>query len=108
VALHKDLPPLLALRAFEAVARHLSFIKAAHELSVTQSALSHQVHKLEQYLGKPLFVRRTRAIDLTADGQHYYEQIRPALDLIAAAVDVVVAAGASAAAELEKYDINFS
>jgi len=85
VALHKDLPPLLALRAFEAVARHLSFIKAAHELSVTQSALSHQVHKLEQYLGKPLFVRRTRAIDLTADGQHYYEQIRPALDLIAAA-----------------------
>ena len=85
MALHKDLPPLLALRAFEAVARHLSFIKAAHELSVTQSALSHQVHKLEQYLGKPLFVRRTRAIDLTADGQHYYEQIRPALDLIAAA-----------------------
>lgn len=39
MALHKDLPPLLALRAFEAVARHLSFIKAAHELSVTQSAL---------------------------------------------------------------------
>jgi LysR family transcriptional regulator, glycine cleavage system transcriptional activator len=85
VALHKDLPPLLALRAFEAVARHLSFIKAANELSVTQSALSHQVHKLEQHLGKPLFIRRTRAIDLTADGQRYYADIRPALDTIAAA-----------------------
>jgi LysR family glycine cleavage system transcriptional activator len=83
--MHNDLPPLLALRAFEAVARHLSFIKAANELSVTQSALSHQVQKLEQYLGKPLFIRRTRAIDLTADGQHYYDEIRPALDMIAAA-----------------------
>nr|WP_250212121.1 LysR substrate-binding domain-containing protein [Pseudomonas fluorescens] len=83
--MHKDLPPLLALRAFEAVARHLSFIKAANELSVTQSALSHQVHKLEQHLGKPLFIRRTRAIDLTADGQRYYADIRPALDTIAAA-----------------------
>ena len=85
MALHNDLPPLLALRAFEAVARHLSFIKAANELSVTQSALSHQVHKLEQHLGKPLFIRRTRAIDLTSDGQLYYAQIRPALDAIAAA-----------------------
>ena len=85
MALHKDLPPLLALRAFEAVARHLSFIKAAAELSVTQSALSHQVQKLEQHLGKPLFIRRTRAIDLTEDGQRYYDQIRPALDAIAAA-----------------------
>ncbi|MGR3887795.1 LysR substrate-binding domain-containing protein [Pseudomonas sp. 1152_12] len=85
MALHHDLPPLMALRAFEAVARHLSFIKAANELSVTQSALSHQVQKLEQHLGKPLFIRRTRAIDLTADGQRYYAEIRPALDAIAAA-----------------------
>ena len=85
MALHNDLPPLLALRAFEAVARHLSFIKAANELSVTQSALSHQVHKLEEYLGKPLFIRRTRAIDLTTEGQYYYDEIRPALDAIAAA-----------------------
>ena len=85
MALHKDLPPLLALRAFEAVARHLSFIKAASELSVTQSALSHQVQKLEQHLGKALFIRRTRAIDLTADGQQYYDTIRPALDAIATA-----------------------
>lgn len=85
MALHKDLPPLLALRAFEAVARHLSFIKAAQELSVTQSALSHQIQKLELHLGKSLFIRRTRAIDLTADGQQYYAEIRPALDAIAVA-----------------------
>ncbi|MGY2439358.1 LysR substrate-binding domain-containing protein [Pseudomonas sp. SDO52101_S400] len=83
--LHQDLPPLMALRAFEAVARHLSFIKAADELSVTQSAISHQVHKLEEFLAQPLFVRRTRAIDLTPAGEQYYRQIEPALVAIAAA-----------------------
>ncbi|WP_367256139.1 LysR substrate-binding domain-containing protein [Pseudomonas sp. stari2] len=83
--LHQDLPPLMALRAFEAVARHLSFIKAADELSVTQSAISHQVHKLEEFLEQPLFVRRTRAIDLTPAGEQYYRQIEPALAAIAAA-----------------------
>lgn len=83
--LHQDLPPLMALRAFEAVARHLSFIKAADELSVTQSAISHQVHKLEEFLDQPLFVRRTRAIDLTSAGEKYYRQIEPALAAIAAA-----------------------
>ncbi len=83
--LHQDLPPLMALRAFEAVARHLSFIKAADELSVTQSAISHQVHKLEEFLDQPLFVRRTRAIDLTPAGEQYYRQIEPALAAIAAA-----------------------
>jgi len=85
VPLHQDLPPLMALRAFEAVARHLSFIKAADELSVTQSAVSHQVQKLEEFLRLRLFVRRTRAIDLTPAGQAYYQQIEPALAAIAAA-----------------------
>ncbi|PUA45699.1 LysR family transcriptional regulator [Pseudomonas protegens] len=85
-------PPLLALRAFEAVARHLSFSKAARELCVSQSAISHQVHKLEQHLGQPLFVRRTRAIDLTAAGAAYYQQIRPALEQIAAATRALLAA----------------
>lgn len=83
--LHQDLPPLMALRAFEAVARHLSFIKAADELSVTQSAISHQVQKLEQYLNQRLFIRRTRAIDLTPAGEAYYRQIQPALESIALA-----------------------
>lgn len=52
--------PLNALRAFEASARHLSFVKAADELSVTPAAVSHQVKKLEEFLGFPLFRRRTR------------------------------------------------
>jgi len=85
VVLHQDLPPLMALRAFEAVARHLSFIKAADELCVSQSAISHQVQKLEQHLGRQLFIRRTRAIDLTEEGGRYYQQIRPALEQIAQA-----------------------
>lgn len=88
----QHLPPLLALRAFEAVARHLSFSKAARELCVSQSAISHQVHKLEQHLGQPLFVRRTRAIDLTAAGASYYRQIQPALEQIAAATRALLPA----------------
>lgn len=88
----KHLPPLLALRAFEAVARHLSFSKAAQELCVSQSAVSHQVHKLEQHLGQPLFVRRTRAIDLTTAGASYYQQIQPALEQIAEATRTLLAA----------------
>lgn len=83
--LHADLPPLLSLRAFEAVARHLSFIKAGQELSVTQSALSHQVQKLEQHLDCRLFIRRTRAIALTEAGESYYPQVRQALETIATA-----------------------
>jgi LysR family glycine cleavage system transcriptional activator len=59
------LPPLSALRAFEATARHLSFSKAAEELNVTPAAISHQIHALEQDLGVSLFHRRSRAIELT-------------------------------------------
>jgi LysR family glycine cleavage system transcriptional activator len=59
------MPPLNALRAFEATARHLSFTKAANELSVTPAALSHQIRGLEDLLGLKLFHRRARAIALT-------------------------------------------
>lgn len=62
------LPPLNALRAFEAAARHQSFSDAALELSVTPSAISHQVKQLEGKLGVQLFVRQTRAVQLTAAG----------------------------------------
>jgi LysR family glycine cleavage system transcriptional activator len=88
-ALHGDLPPMLTLRAFEAVARHLSFVNAARELSVTQSALSHQVHKLEAFLECRLFIRRTRAIELTDAGRTYQRQVRQALEGIAAATRMV-------------------
>jgi LysR family glycine cleavage system transcriptional activator len=63
------LPPLGALRAFEAAARLESFTKAAEELCVTQTAVSHQVRLLEDTLGEALFVRRPRRIELTARGK---------------------------------------
>jgi len=63
------LPPLGALRAFEATARHMSFSKAADELHVTPAAVSHQIHALEQDLGVKLFHRMNRSIELTASGR---------------------------------------
>jgi len=61
----RQLPPINALRAFEAAARSLSFKEAADELSVTPAAVSQHVKSLEAYCGVPLFIRRTRAIELT-------------------------------------------
>jgi LysR family glycine cleavage system transcriptional activator len=66
------LPPFNALRAFEAAARHLSFSRAAGELNVTASALSHQVKGLEDFLGVKLFHRRSRGIELTEAGRRLY------------------------------------
>jgi LysR family glycine cleavage system transcriptional activator len=68
----RPLPPLNALRAFEAIARHLSFAKAAEELHVTPAALSHQIRGLEEELGVALFRRLTRAIELTEAGRLIY------------------------------------
>ncbi len=65
----RQLPPLNALRAFEAAGRHLSFTKAADELNVTPAAVSHQIKALEQVLGVVLFHRLTRALRLTETGQ---------------------------------------
>ena len=65
----RSLPPLNALRAFEAAARHLSFTKAAAELNVTPAAVSHQVKALEDLLQVGLFRRLTRALRLTDAGQ---------------------------------------
>ncbi|PHM61951.1 LysR family transcriptional regulator [Xenorhabdus ishibashii] len=72
----KRLPPLNALRVFDAAARHLSFTKAAEELFVTQAAVSHQMKSLEDFLGLKLFRRRNRSILLTEDGQSYYLDIK--------------------------------
>ena len=63
------LPPLSALRAFEAAARHMSFSRAADELHVTPAAISHQIHALEQDLGVRLFHRMNRSIELTASAR---------------------------------------
>ncbi len=67
--MHKAPPPLNALRAFEAAARHLSLTKAALELNVTPGALSHQIRGLEDHLGLKLFDRGVRSIALTAAGK---------------------------------------
>ena len=67
--MHTALPPLNALRAFEAAARHLSLTRAALELSVTPGALSHQIRGLEDHLGLKLFDRGVRSIALTAAGK---------------------------------------
>lgn len=81
----RRLPPLNALRAFEAAARHLSFTKAAEELHVTQAAISHQVKGLEDRLGVALFRRANRSLRLTEAGQSYLPAIRDAFDTIDAA-----------------------
>ncbi|WP_340608991.1 transcriptional regulator GcvA [Xenorhabdus bharatensis] len=72
----KRLPPLNALRVFDAAARHLSFTKAAEELFVTQAAVSHQMKSLEDFLGLKLFRRRNRSLLLTEEGQSYYLDIK--------------------------------
>lgn len=81
----RKLPPLNALRAFEAAARHLSFLKAAEELSVTPGAVSQQVRTLEEQLGVTLFRRLSRGVLLTDAGQRYGKRIGDLLDGVAAA-----------------------
>lgn len=70
------LPPLNALKAFEAAARHLSFTRASEELYVTQAAVSHQIKGLEEFLGMKLFLRKNRTLLLTEEGQSYYLDIK--------------------------------
>ncbi|MFC6689000.1 LysR substrate-binding domain-containing protein [Jhaorihella thermophila] len=72
------LPPLGWLRTFEAAARHLSFTGAARDLNMTQSAVSQQIKSLESYLGRPLFHRRPRALELTEAGITYLPVVREA------------------------------
>ncbi len=78
----RRLPSLKALRAFEAGARHLSFTQAAEELSVTQTAISHQVRQLEDNLGVKLFDRRPRELTLTPAGSTLYPVLAEAFDRI--------------------------
>jgi len=81
----RRLPPLNALRAFEAAGRHLSFTRAADELNVTPAAVSQQVRQLEGLLGQPLFRRLTRALMLTDAGQAALPLLGDGFDALAAA-----------------------
>jgi LysR family glycine cleavage system transcriptional activator len=87
--MRRHLPPLNALRAFEATARRLSFSKAAEELHVTPAALSHQVRGLEEQLGQKLFHRRARAIELTEAGRLIFPGIQTGFENLRTAVDLL-------------------
>lgn len=84
--MHKAMPPLSALRAFEAAARHLSFTQTARELHVTAGALSHQIRGLEDSLGVKLFERRVRSIALTSAGKQLYPGLQTGFGHIREAV----------------------
>jgi LysR family glycine cleavage system transcriptional activator len=81
----RRLPPLGALRAFEAAVRHLSFTRAAAELCVTQAAISHQIRQFEDWLGVHLFERRGHSLTLTSKGQAYLPELADVLDRLSAA-----------------------
>src|SRR5258706_15184926 len=78
----RRLPPLNALKAFEAAARHESFTRAAEELFVTQGAVSHQVKALEAELGLKLFNRERQRLVITEAGRTYLVVVRDAFDRI--------------------------
>ena len=90
----RRLPPLNAVKAFEAAARHLSFTRAAEELFVTQAAVSHQIKALEDFLGLKLFRRKNRSLLLTEEGQSYFLDIKDIFIQLADATDRLLARSA--------------
>ena len=78
--------PVNALRVFDAAARHLSFTQAAHELGVSQAAVSFQIRRLEERLGAPLFLRKVRAIELTEGGERLHRNTRGVFQQLSAAI----------------------
>lgn len=82
----RKLPPLRALHAFEAAARHHSFVAAANELGVTPTAISHQIRQLEETCGTKLFQRRPRPLLLTGAGARLYPALRNGFDALASAM----------------------
>jgi LysR family glycine cleavage system transcriptional activator len=89
-AMPRHLPPLNALKAFEAAARSESFTRAAEELCVTQGAVSHQVKSLEETLGIKLFNRERQRLVITDAGREYLGVIRDAFDRIASGTERVL------------------
>lgn len=85
----QQLPPLNALRTFEAVARLKSFTKAADELSVTRAAVSHQIKNLEDFVGFPLIERLTRSISLTPAGEASLPKLREGFNSLSDAVRIM-------------------
>lgn len=90
--MQRKLPSLKSLRVFESVARNRSFRKAADELCVTHSAVSHQVKQLEEELGVFLFHRSGRSISLTEDGEYLFPVVNDSFDTISDAIEVIKSA----------------
>lgn len=90
----RKLPPLRALHAFEAAARHHSFAAAANELGVTPTAISHQIRQLEEACGVKLFQRRPRPLLLTSAGARLYPALRNGFDVLATAMALLAEADA--------------
>lgn len=82
-----NIPSLQSLLAFDAASRHLSFTKAAQELHLTQTAISHQIRTLEERLDTKLFVRRRNILALTPAGTEYLRSVHEAISLLSAATD---------------------
>ena len=101
--MRRQLPPLNALKAFEAAARHCSFKQAADELFVSHSAVSHQIKQLEDYLGVELFLRISRGVKLSAAGRAYYPIIRDAIERIAEGTQLVMRPEASGILTVQVY-----
>ncbi|USD38266.1 MULTISPECIES: transcriptional regulator GcvA [Ferrimonas] len=91
----RRLPPLNAVKAFEAAARNLSFTRAAEELFVTQAAISHQIKALEEFLGLKLFRRRNRSLLLTEEGQSYFLDIKDLFTQLSDATERLLARSAT-------------
>ncbi len=88
-SIRSAIPSLNSLALFEASARLLNFSKAAEELALTQSAISHGIKQLEAALGVPLFLRRHRALELTPEGERLYRCVAVSLAAIAETVDAI-------------------
>lgn len=99
----RTLPPLSTLKAFEAAARLRSFKEASEELSVTQSAISHQVASLERNLGISLFRRLPGRVELSQEGELYFPVIQDALDRIALTTDLIRQIHTAAALTIQVY-----
>ena len=101
--MRKKMPPLTALRSFEAAARHSSFRDAAEELCVSHSAISHQIKLLESHLDVELFTRKARAVELTKLGKSYYPVIRDAFDKIADGTALLLSPQSSSVLTVQLY-----
>jgi len=88
----RKIPNFVLLRAFEVAARLQSFTMAARELHLTQSAISHQIRELEDHFGKPLFLRKNRKVEPTAEGRRLLDSLSRVFDVIEAACNEVTLA----------------